>query len=362
MDKTLTTILVVVSFASPFIGLLAVVIFKIVSAVRKRRQQQEISGQEVNSSVLQVREPLPAKSTKQHAETSTTPAFLLSLGALFILLIGAWVTGVIVAIVGSFFYLVVLFPIAMGFAGGETVKAAVQTAKVRKSYQVVLMSLLVAAVMYGTYHQGRYVALQVRMSIATAPTFDEALSDHGLAMGKMLLNTVLKEETGHDGFFGYLLYKAQQGLSIGKFYSSNRLNLGFILTWAYWMLEFGIILWIAISAGKKEASVPVCEFCGTRIGREKHLGGTVSANESLLLDLIQRREFAEVGKLIEENAEVPSTELYMKRCEACEKGDSYVAIRRAFKSSGGALQFKDVQNVTLQPTDMLVLAQYLPNR
>ena len=294
--------------------------------------------------------------------TSPFKTILLLLGALFILLMGAWLTGVIVAIVGSFFYLVILFPVAMGFAGGGIVKAAIQTAKVRRTYQVVLMSLLVAATMYGTYHYGRYVALQVRMSIATASTFGEALSDHGLDTGKTLLNLALKEETGHDGFIGYMLFKAQDGLSIGKFYSSNRLNLGFTFTWVYWLLEFGIILWIAASMGKREASIPVCEFCGTRIGREKHLGGTISANESLLLDLIQRRQFAELGKLIEENADVPSTELYMKRCEACEKGSSYMALRRATKTSGGALQFTDILNLTLQPTDMSTLSQYLPGK
>jgi hypothetical protein len=114
--------------------------------------------------------------------------------------------------------------------------------------------------------------------------------------------------------------------------------------------------------GKKEARIPVCEICGSRIGREKHLGGTISANEPLLLDLIQRREFAELGKLIEENADVPSTELYVKRCEACEKGDAYVAIRRASASRSGTLQFTDILNVTLLPADMLILSQNLPGK
>jgi hypothetical protein len=225
-------------------------------------------------------------------------------------------------------------------------------------YQVILMSLLVAGTMYGTYHYGRYVALQVRMSIASAPTFDEALSDHGLALGKMMLGTALREATGHDGFFGYLLYKAQQGMSIGKFYSSNRLNLGFVLTWVYWMLEFGIILWITIRIGKKFVA-SLCEFCGNFYGSEKHLGGTTNTNESLVLDLIKQRDFVELGKLIEKNAEVPSLELYFRGCSGCNKSHSHLVLRQVFQGARGSLQFTDRSKIVLQPQESALLLSQL---
>lgn len=294
--------------------------------------------------------------------TSPFKTTLRLVGAIVIAVIGALVIGTVTGLLGSIFYFIFLFPLGMGLMAGQTVQWGVKLAKLRKINQVILLSVLVAVLTYSTFHYARYLIFRIQGFTALYSELEPIDGTDKLDAANIVIDYALRQETGHDGFFGYLIYKAQQGMSIGKFYSSNRLNLGFTLTWVYWMLEFGIILWITTSMGKSEARIPVCEICGSRIGREKHLGGTVSANEPLMLDLIQRREFAELGKLIEENADVPSTELYLKRCESCEKGNSYVAIRRAFRSNAGALQFTDILNVTLPPTDMLLLSQNLPNK
>jgi hypothetical protein len=136
-------------------------------------------------------------------------------------------------------------------------------------------------------------------------------------------------------------------------------NLDPILSWLYWLLELGIIFWVAMSVAKTAAQVPVCEVCGSRLGKEKHLGGTTPANELLLLDLIHSRQFVQLGKLIEKNENLPSMELYMQRCEACEKGNSYVTIRRASRNPKGGVQLTNVQNVTLNPMDSVLFSQEL---
>jgi hypothetical protein len=135
--------------------------------------------------------------------------------------------------------------------------------------------------------------------------------------------------------------------------------MGPTLTWAYWLMEIGIIFWMAMSLGRQEAKVPVCEVCGSRLGKEKHLGGTTPANESLLLDLIRSRQFVELGKLIEKNEDLPSTELYMQRCESCGKGNAYVTISRASRTSKGGVQLSRVQDVMLSPGDSVLFAQEL---
>src|SRR6266496_4662066 len=136
-------------------------------------------------------------------------------------------------------------------------------------------------------------------------------------------------------------------------------NLGPILTWVFWLLEFGIIFWVARSIAKQEIQVPVCEVCGSRLGKEKHLGGTTPSNESRLLDLIHSKQFVELGKMIEKNEVLPSTELYMQRCEACEKGNSYIMICRASRNPRGGLQLTNVQNVMLEPRDSVLFSQEL---
>src|SRR6185503_18015763 len=103
-----------------------------------------------------------------------------------------------------------------------------------------------------------------------------------LSVAKSFLDYALQEETGHPGFVGYMLYKASTGVSIGSLSRSSSVNLGPILTVAYWLLEFALILGLTVQMGRKATGASFCESCGNRYGGEKHLGGTTSANESFL--------------------------------------------------------------------------------
>jgi hypothetical protein len=279
--------------------------------------------------------------------------------AVSIILLGGALNGITTAAIGSIFYIALLFPLLMGFAGGYTLTAAIQLVRIRKASHLLLLSVLTALVIYGTYHYGRYIALQIQTSIEMFSGLTPATEEENLAIAKVFVDYALEEETGHPGFVGYMIFKARDGLSIGRFYSQNRLHLGSVLTWLYWTLEFGIILWVVTIMGRKEMRVPLCGSCGRPYGREQHLGGTLPANESLLLDLIKRRDVIELGRLIERNADLPSTELYMQRCAACGKSDSHLTVRRAFKGRTGTLQFTDVSKITLQPRDSMLFLEQL---
>jgi hypothetical protein len=80
-------------------------------------------------------------------------------------------------------------------------------------------------------------------------------------------------------------------------------------------------------------------------------------NKSILLDLIRQRDFAGVGKLLEPSTDLPSIELYMKSCEACEKGISHLTVHQAVQGPGGNLQLSGISKVTLQPHDRLAFSQ-----
>lgn len=288
--------------------------------------------------------------------TSNPKIFLLCFISILVAIGGAF-TGVAMAIIGSLFYIVFLFPLGMGFVGGNIIKLGVRLAKIRKTSQVVFLSIVVTASIYGTYHYGRYVGLQVQTYLRLSSELSEANEMKSLKVAKALTDYALIKKTGHSGFIGYVLYKAQKGVALGRVTSSDGVNIGPVLTWAYWLLEFVIIFWVAMSIAKQEAQVPVCEVCGSRLGKEKHLGGTAPANESLLLDLIHRREFVELGKLIEKNEDLPSMELYLQTCEACQKGNARITVRRAFQNTRGAVQFADISNVTLRSAETILLSQ-----
>ena len=288
-------------------------------------------------------------------ETNTAahrlPAAITFPIAFLIVVLGGALTGIAAAAFGSLFHIVLLFPAIMGFAGGNTLLAAIQLTKLRNMRVLMTFSILSALVIYGTYHYGCYVALQVQTSLNMFSGLTPATEEKNLQIAKAFVDDALEEETGQPGFMGYVLFKSQSGLSIGRFYSKNRIELGPALTWLYWALEYGIILWVILSMGKKEFRIPLCESCGKPFGPEKHLGGTVPANESLLLDLLQRNDVAELAQLIEKDAGLPSLELYMLRCEACSESAARLTVRRVAPGRGGSLQFSDLSKAVLPPTE-----------
>jgi hypothetical protein len=112
------------------------------------------------------------------------------------------------------------------------------------------------------------------------------------------------------------------------------------------MAELGLILWIMNGGVKDYMRVPVCETCGRRLGRERHLGGTAPGNEPLLLDLLGRHDMAGLGQLLVKDAGLPSVELYMRKCDSCGQSTSVVTVRRAALGSKGVV-LSDVSKATL---------------
>jgi hypothetical protein len=191
------------------------------------------------------------------------------------------------------------------------------------------------------------------------PGLSQATDGKNLKVAKAFLDYALEEETGYSGFAGYMLYRASEGVSIGRLFRGSSFNLGPILTWSYWIIEFGIIFGITFHKGKKMMGTAFCKSCGNWYGREKHLGGTTPANESFLLDLIEQKNFIELGKLMDKNAELPSLEVYFQGCEVCRKSHSHLVVRRAFQNPRAGLQFSDASKTLLHPQESTLLLDQL---
>ncbi len=350
MNKEFLEIITLFIFASPFIALVVIVGYKVYRKFRPARKETHLEKQPERSLERQY---MPYKP-------ESTPKVIFNFVTIMILtVLAGLILGITFAVIGSFFYIVFIFPLVMGFAGSRILADAIHRAKIRRTDQVILLSLLMAITIYGTYHYGRYVVFQVRTSLEMFPSLSAATEDKNLKVTKAIVDYALEQDTGHSGFIGYMLFRAKEGVTIGRFYRSSRLNLGPILTWFYWMLEFGIVLWIPISTGKKLIGMPFCETCGNWYGKEKHLGGTNRANETILLDLIKQKDFIQLGKLIEKNAELPSVEMYLQSCEICNKSNSHLVVRRAFRGSKGGLQFSDELQTVLQTRDSTQLLNQL---
>jgi len=279
----------------------------------------------------------------------------LIIAALISIGMGAGV-GMTVSIIGNFVYLILLFPIGMGFAAGSFLANLVKELKIRGVVEAAFLSLLAAVTMYGAYHYGRYMALQVQTSMMLFSTFSKAMEDESLHIARTLVDSAMQEQTGYSGFGGYMLYRAQEGVSIGRSYSNNRLNLGFTFTWLYWFIEFGIIQWIILLLARKSAGALYCELCKNWYGSEKHLGGTSLRKESQSAAMISRKDFAGIKTLLETKTEIPGVEFYLQSCETCNNNVSHLTVRHSYRNAKGILYFKDVARYSLSPTDTALLS------
>ena len=283
---------------------------------------------------------------------------LVFIGITLLVIVYGVMTGLVIGAFSYLIYIVFVFPLVMGISGGKLIIDVIQRAKVRKTSQLIFFSLLSAVIMYGTFHYCRYVGLQVRASLEMFPGFSQATEEKNFRLAKAFVDYALEEETGYSGFVGYMLFRAKEGVSIGRLFRSSSLNLGPVLTWLYWLLEFGIILGVTIQMGKNRIGTSFCEACGNWYGDEKHLGGTARVNETVLMDLINQKDFGGVGKLMESNADLPSLEVYFQGCQTCNQSHSHLLLKQASLGSGGRVQFADALKIILQPEERgLLLSQ-----
>lgn len=291
-----------------------------------------------------------------HRTPTVTSLFI----ALLILVIGGGLVGITVGLIGSLLYLAIVFPIGMGFAGGMIAGSAARASRVCHTGQLYLLFVLTALVVYGSFHYGRYIFFQLAswQALASSEKIQSSGVEIDLSTAKILTDYGLRKETGHSGFLGYMLYRAREGFSVGRVYSGNRLALSGGLAWLYWAAEFGLILWIMNIMLKDYRSVPVCDGCGRRLGREQHLGGSSPANEPLVLELLGRHDLAGLGELLVKDAGLPSVELYLRKCEACGQGTSVVTVRRARQGAKGVV-LTDLSQASLPPQEGRRILQQL---
>lgn len=267
--------------------------------------------------------------------------------------------GVITSIVSNLIYLVFLFPTAIGFLGAMSINRTINKAKIWKTSQGILLGAIMALVIYGAYHYSNYRTFRLQMILLMNAELSEATGEPSDKVANAFTDYALKEETGYSGFIGYIMYTAAQGLSIGKLFRTSDINIGPILTWLYWLAEFGIILWITSNAGKIASREPFCEYCNAWYGKEKHVGGVSLQDSARLLQLIDKRDFSELGKTLQKDAGLPSLEVYMRCCETCQTSDALLSLSQISLGQNGNLQHQPVSKIPIRQSNKLNLIQEL---
>lgn len=356
MDSDILSLIALLCvWGSPFVALLGIIIYKIYRKFRPARPAIRVEARREEKLVV------PSVQPTRRGPLPAGLGFAALVG--LVMLAGLFIGFAAGMLAGAGIYISIAFPLVMGAAGGSVLADGARRLRVGKGIALTVLGVLLAVVTYATFHYGSYILLQYQISAelrAEAPVLTESDS---LALSRVVLDGTFEERTGRTGFAGYILYRAKKGVEVGKFYRS-RTNLGPVLTWFYWLLEFVLILGAILGVGRMygamHAGEEVCPAC--RGGyRETHLGGAPVSSQDDLLERVRRKEFAELGRMLKGDTDVPSLEVYLRDCEACSQGPARLVVRRATLSPAGTLGFTDLFETSLPPGERMRLAdQFRP--
>ena len=277
-------------------------------------------------------------------ETSRIPLLgLLWMAA--VVLIGAAVIGAAAALVGGFIFLVVVFPIFMGVAGGWMLAWAIRKGKVRSALTAVLAAVLMGVLMYGIYNAGDF--LRFRRDVTEAITMEYGPQDQ--ADIDLFIEMVLEDETGLSGFPGYLLLNAKDGVTLSRTYGSDGIVLNGVWYWLLFAVELGLIIYFAAQAAVKQARQPFCAVCDRWYSASQFLGFAAVEKEAELLAGVEQHSYHPMGDVLQGDAALPRVAVLAQTCGQCLASPARLTLRRQSLNYKKQLVQKDIKVVDVDP-------------
>jgi hypothetical protein len=271
-------------------------------------------------------------------------------------LIGGLAIGGATFAVSRLIYLIVLFPLAMGFGGGFLQAYAVKMGRVRNPAIATGFGLLTGLAIYGTLNFGNYLAARQE----TAEEIKKSLSQSDLAtIDRIIDDNILNGQ----GFWGFMKIRAQEGVSIGRVSSSSgsKVKLQNEWAWGYWVIELAAISGIAAFMAFAAANEPFCEESNEWY-LPKTLIGSVSLSESgNFLTLIQNDNFVKAGALIDpqNQSPVPNLAIHLQRSPGSNINDLMLEASRTSLDNKGNVSFKVAIQGMISPSQYAQLEQAL---
>lgn len=202
-----------------------------------------------------------------------------SLGGLVILtcvtcLAGA-LSGLLAGFIGHYFFVIVLYPIVMGFVIGAAGAFGVRIGRVRMPAVCGTAGLLGGCVAVATMHgmayymfedqlklvppEIRQVARNLPQAKANLKAFPADVQD---AINKLARDEETRRAFAVDSLVSFIDHRAHQGVEIGRMVRGRRpTNLGYVGSYSYWGVELLLIAGLAFVVMRGAAAVPYCARC-----------------------------------------------------------------------------------------------------
>ena len=298
-------------------------------------------------------------NTTAHRPLATNPprtyssdgGFTIS-GMTLIMAVGAVVAllvGLLAGIVGQFFYIVLIFPIAIGGAVAGAQVAVIGRSKVRNPLVCGFCGLISGAIAVAIMHYVDYVAFQwdraeanVKYEASLQTLADIEDEDRrevfAAALSDYEADPAVAEARNIESFVAYIDWAAKQGVSLTSSHGAGAgSNLGYAGTYIYWISEALVIAGMCVFMTRSRAAQPFCVHCESWMTETEII--TLTCDAKAASKAIQSGDLERLPSMFAANKE---TSLSLHRCDNCMRGDivvqpnaiSYTNGERCKKSAG----------------------------
>jgi hypothetical protein len=239
------------------------------------------------------------------------------------------------AFLGKFIYFIVLFPLGMGFATGSILGFAVKKGKIRSPIKALGLGLLGGIVTYGALMYGQYMNFQQEI-ITEYKITDKTLANEEI-------NAFLQQETGSSGFVGFVKISAKEGITIsGR--GSSKITIKDNFVYLLWLLELGVVGFLAASIPFKSASEPFNEDGNEWYGAIKLVGSATEESRDELIRLLNMDDIAGASALLSSQTDMPTprVDVYSQSCATATFSDSVITVNYVSTNAKKQLEVKEI--------------------
>lgn len=240
-------------------------------------------------------------------------------------LVAGVAAGWLASFIGQWFYLILIFPFVMGLIVAAAGAMGVKFGMVRSPLLAGLGGFLggMAAILSMHYFE-----------------YQRALND----LEKLNPGFRAEWEKEHKGFKDYINIQANQGVRIGRVGRGNGMNLGYIGSYIYWLLEMLLVAGIGFAGMLGAASDPYCEGC--RSWKQSRALGRIAIPRDAALEAIQSGAIVQLAET--DFADAAGTlVITVSECKQCgQESTIEVKLEEVTKDAKGKESTKQLAHVT----------------
>lgn len=256
----------------------------------------------------------------------------------------------------NYFYLIILFPLLIGFVLGTIGMRMVRQGRVRNPWMGGLAGFAGGILAMFMMHYFDYQ--EFKSNIATLPPHVKEIARLPLELQRASLKEGLTSQEAKEAMLvlqaanvrnmlDYMNYAAQQGVELKSTSGSSKtrgMNLGFVGSYIYWVIEVLIVAGMTYALVRSSAAEPYCAKCGK--WKQAKVLGTMGGNVEALVAAAKTGDLRAVGAAKGTDPTGP-LQVTAACCDGCV-GDGAVDVKLELLSvdAHGKEQKKQVAHLT----------------